>query len=99
MADTYMSLIPGFGSGADQYRKSGQDSDQQSQLFRSLLQQTMQNNGSMTPGGALMQGLNQGLSSYLLMNGMPGATAGASSLPGMDAGAMGSMGTFPAVMT
>lgn len=97
MADTYMSLIPGFGSGADQYRKNGQDtsSDQQSQLFKSLLQQTM--NQQQAPGmGGIMEKL---LGTYMGMGGFGGATTGASSLPGMDAGAMGSMGTFPAVMT
>ena len=63
MSDLYM-MMPRM-SGADEYKKNGQDAqDQQSsQLFKTLLQQTMQQGGSNTPAGALMQGLG----TYLMM--------------------------------
>lgn len=85
MADTYMSLIPGFGSGADQYRKNGQDtsSDQQGQLFKSLLQQTM--NQQQAPGmGGIMEKL---LGTYMGMQGttgQPGAGGYADQVNALD---------------
>ena len=59
MSDSYMSGIPGYNNNAS-------SSDQQNELFKTLMQQTMKSQGSSaSPYSPILQGL----STYLMMQG------------------------------
>jgi hypothetical protein len=72
MADSYMLMPRGYGIGADQYRQNGQEADkdtQQSQLFKALLQQSMQQQS----GGSALGTAGHLLSQYMMMNALGGS--------------------------